>query len=410
MTEPRLLAGLPPEGPTTLVQHLTIHGDLPPAGSVLADVEAAGLRGRGGAAFSTAVKLGAAAAGTRPVVVANGAEGEPMSLKDRVLLTRVPHLVLDGAVLAAQAIGAREIIVAAPASVLGAVAAAVDERRGPGRIRWRLEASAPGYVAGEETALLAGLEGRRPVPRTRPPLPAERGLRGRPTLIQNVETLAQLALIVRYGPDWFRAAGTGDDPGTTLVTLSGAVAAPGVYEVALGTPLADLAAIGAGAVEPIRALLVGGYFGAWLDGDGEGLTLDNSSLAVADASIGAGVVVALGASACPVAEVAALAAWLSEASAGQCGPCVHGLGALAALLERVATGRILQGDGTRLARWTGMVAGRGACRHPDGTARMISTATRVFAEELNHHARRGHSRACDVAPTLRLPRQERRAA
>jgi NADH:ubiquinone oxidoreductase subunit F (NADH-binding) len=409
MTEPRLLAGLPDQGPATLALHRAVHGDLPPADSVLADVQAAGLRGRGGAAFPTAVKLGAAA-GRRPVVLANGAEGEPMSLKDRVVLTRLPHLVLDGAVLAAQAIGAREIVVAAPASALGVVAAAVEERRDPGRIQWRLQASPPGYVAGEETALLAGLEGRRPVPRIRPPLPTERGLRGRPTLVQNVETLAQVALIVRYGPDWFRAVGSVDHPGTTLVTLSGAVAAPGVYEVALGTPLADLAAIGGGAAEPIRALLVGGYFGAWVHGDGEDLTLDNGSLAAADASIGAGVVVALGASACPVAEVAALATWLSEASAGQCGPCVHGLGALAALLERVATGRILQGDGTRLARWTGMVAGRGACSHPDGTARMIVSATRVFADELNHHARRGHSRACDVAHTLRLPRQERQAA
>jgi NADH:ubiquinone oxidoreductase subunit F (NADH-binding) len=410
LAEPRLLAGLPEHGAMTLEQHAAVHGELPPPASVLADVEAAGLRGRGGAAFPTAVKLAAAAAGRRPIVVVNGAEGEPMSRKDGVLLTRLPHLVLDGAALAAQAIGAREIVVAAPASVLDPVAAAVGERRDPGRIRWRLERSAPGYVAGEETALLAGLEGRPALPRTKPPLPPQRGLRGRPTLIQNAETLAQVALIVRYGPDWFRSAGTLEHPGTMLVTLSGAVAAPGVYEVVLGTPLAELQAIAGGAVEPVRAVLVGGYFGAWVHGDGEGLALDDASLAAVGAGVGAGVVVALGVSACPVAEVAGLAAWLSEASTGQCGPCVHGLGALAQLLERVAAGRILQGDGARLARWTGMVQGRGACRHPDGAARMIESATRVFGDELNDHARRGHGRACAVPRTLQLPPQERVAA
>jgi NADH:ubiquinone oxidoreductase subunit F (NADH-binding) len=410
MIEPRLLAGLVSE-----TQHRSVHGEqptLPDARSLLADLEAAGLRGRGGAAFPTAMKIAATASGARPLVVVNGAEGEPMSVKDRVLLTRVPHLVLDGAALAAQALGAREVTIAAPARALASVSAAVDERHrldDPG-IKWRLVPSAPGYVAGEETALIAHLEGKRAVPRTRPPLPAQRGLRGRPTLVQNVETLAQVALIARYGHEWFRQVGTPDHPGTTLVTVSGAVVNPGVYELPLGVPLSDIAALAGGPREPIRALLVGGYFGAWVDGDGPGLTLDNDSLAPVGATVGAGVVVALGASACPVTEVAGLAAWLSDASAGQCGPCVHGLAALAALLDRIATGRTVQGDGERLGRWTSMVRGRGACSHPDGAANMLASATRVFTKELTDHARRGHSRACNVAPTLRLTPQEARAA
>ena len=412
MTEPRLLAGLVADVPMGLADHQAMHGGLPPSDRLLADVEAAGLRGRGGAAFPTAVKLATTANGRRPVVVVNGAEGEPMSAKDRVLLTRIPHLVLDGALVSAQAIGAREIVVAAPRGMLPGLGSAVRERRGSdsGRVRWRLEESPDTFVGGEETALLAHLEGRPALPRTRPPMPAQRGLRGRPTLVQNAETLAQVALIARYGPAWFREAGTPEHPGTTLVSLSGAVAEPGVYEVPLGFPIAGLAALAGGALEPIRALLVGGYFGAWIDGDGEGLTLDNASLGHFDAAVGAGVVVLLGASACPVAEVAALAGWLSDASAGQCGPCVHGLAALSDLLQRAESGQTVPGDSTRLSRWTAMVHGRGACGHPDGAARMLASASRVFARELADHARRGHSPSCRIIPTLHLPRAGARAA
>jgi len=223
MTEPRLLAGLVADVPMALADHQAVHGGLPPSDGLLADVEAAGLRGRGGAAFPTAVKLATAGRGTRPVVVVNGAEGEPMSAKDRVLLTRIPHLVLDGALVSAQAIGAREIIVAAPRGMLLGLGSAVRERRGtdPGRVRWRLEGSPDTFVGGEETALLAHLEGRPALPRTRPPLPAQRGLRGRPTLVQNVETLAHVALVARYGPAWFRSVGTADQPGTMPRPVSG---------------------------------------------------------------------------------------------------------------------------------------------------------------------------------------------
>jgi NADH:ubiquinone oxidoreductase subunit F (NADH-binding) len=412
MTQPRLLAGLVADLPMALDDHQAVHGGLPPSDGLLARVEAAGLRGRGGAAFPTAVKLATAAKGARPVVVVNGAEGEPMSAKDRVLLTRIPHLVLDGALVSAQAIGAREVIVAAPRGMLPGLAAAVRERNGreTGRVRWRLEESPDTFVGGEETALLAHLEGRPALPRIRPPLPAQRGLRGRPTLVQNAETLAQVALIARYGPDWFREVGPAEHPGTTLVTLSGAVAQPDVYEVPLGFPIGAMAALAGGALEPIRALLVGGYFGAWIDGDGEGLTLDNASLGRSGAAVGAGVVVVLGASACPVAEVAALADWLSDASAGQCGPCVHGLAALADLLHRIESGQTVPGDSKRLSRWTAMVRGRGACGHPDGAARMLASAARVFAHELADHAQRGHSPACRVVPTLHLPRAATRAA
>jgi NADH:ubiquinone oxidoreductase subunit F (NADH-binding) len=412
MNSRRVLAGLVPGEPMPLAQHLAVHGELPDlsrmgAGRLLADIEASGLRGRGGAAFPTAIKAAAVAGRRRPLIIVNGSEGEPMSAKDRVLLSRSPQLVIDGALVAAAATGAREVTLAAPAPALRYVAAAIAERRGERelRVKLRLEKSAHGYISGEESALIAHLEGRPALPRVKPPLPVERGMRGRPTLVQNVETIAQLGLIARHGPAWFREEGTMNHPGTTLVTISGAVQRPGVYEVPLGTPLRALAPMAGGSVEPIRALLVGGYFGAWIEGSGGNLTFDDDALRKVGAGIGAGVVIALGASACPVAETARLAAWMSDESAGQCGPCTFGLEALADLLGRFAAGRTEPGDVDRLKRWTSLVRGRGACHHPDGVARMISSAARVFGRELADHARRGPCRACNVAPTLRTPQQ-----
>lgn len=329
-----------------------------------------------------------------------------MSAKDRALLTQAPHLVLDGAVAAARAVGARDVLVAAPENTHATVSAALAERDdGPrrSRVRVTLVASAPGYVSGEETALLAHLEGRPPLPRLTPPLPAHEGYKKRPTLVQNVETLAHLGLIARHGAGWFRAVGTPDRPGTTLVTISGAVAAPGVYEVVSGAALSELLRVAGGATQAVRALLVGGYFGAWVEHDAPRLTLDDAALRHYGAAVGAGVVVVLGSSSCAVAETARLTAYMAAESAGQCGPCVHGLGALAGVIGRFAGGHTTPGDGERLLRWIEMVRGRGACRHPDGVARMLTSAVRVFGDELDQHARHGPCARCAAPATLALP-------
>jgi NADH:ubiquinone oxidoreductase subunit F (NADH-binding) len=409
----RLLAGLTAHGPISLERHLAVHGALPDgAPDLIGEVARSGLRGRGGAAFPAGAKLAAVAEGRRPVVVVNGVEGEPMSAKDRALLTRAPHLVLDGAIAAARAVGAREVLVCAPERANAVVAAALAERRpgARGEPRVTLSESAAGYVAGEETAVIAHLEGGPPRPRVKPPRPAQSGYRKRPTLVQNVETLAHIGLIARYGAAWFRERGTADRPGTTLVTLSGAVRAPGVYEVDPGMSLADLPRLAGGLAEPARALLVGGYFGAWVDRDGGEVMFDDADLRAHGASIGAGVVVVLGASVCPIAETARLTAYMAAESAGQCGPCVHGLGSLAGVLNRFATARTIPDDGARLVRWTEMVRGRGACAHPDGVARMLVSATRLFRVELEEHARYGTCSGCASPSTLLLPDQRRARA
>lgn len=400
---PRLLAAAVPGRTTDAAHHHAVHGPLPDVGpadadALIAAVADAGLRGRGGAGFPTARKLEAVHGRRHAVVVVNGTEGEPASGKDRLLLAGQPHLVLDGAELAARAVGARELVIVAPGDTLPTLVRAQAERTAPRRVKVRLAAAAEGYVAGEETAVLAHLEGGPPRPRVTPPRPAERGLHGHPTLVQNVETLAHLALIARYGPQWFRQHGTDERPGTMLATVSGAVRRPAVHEVAVGTSLSDLLARAGGPNEPLRAVLVGGYFGAWI-APRSNPTLTDATLAPHGAAVGAGIAWALADRACPVAATARIAVWMAGESAGQCGSCVHGLGALGDLLALMADGRGAPGDVARLRRWTAMVDRRGACAHPSGVARLLRSAASVFAEELADHERHGACRACAAERT-----------
>jgi NADH:ubiquinone oxidoreductase subunit F (NADH-binding) len=326
----------------------------------------------------------------RKFVVANGSEGEPLSRKDKALLGCVPHLVLDGAALAATAVGADEVVVAVgqgAARERSALTRAVAERTGRGldRVRFQVAAAPEGFVVGEETALLSWLSGRAAKPTLVPPRPSERGMRGRPTLVQNVETLAQLALVARYGPEWFRELGTDAEPGSALVTLSGAVSRPGVYEVGLGMPIRDLVEWAGGTTEPVSAYLIGGYFGSWVAAaDAERAALLDSQLTPLGASLGARTLFLLSGRVCGVVETARLARYLATESAGQCGPCVHGLDAIAGGLERLA--RPERVDLARLERWLEQVRGRGACRHPDGAVRLIASAFQVFAREVELHA------------------------
>ncbi len=403
---PRVLAGVRGHGVVDLRRHLAVHGP-PPArtGDLIGACEQAALRGRGGAAFPTAAKLAAVAARRgRKVVVVNGAEGEPMSAKDRVVLERVPHLVLDGAAAAAVAVGADDVVVAVPTGAIAARAAlgAAIAERGDGR-HVRVEPVPEAFLTGEETALVQALEGRRAVPTVSPPRPSERGLGRRPTLVQNAETLAHLALVARHGPAWFRALGPPGHPGSALVTLGGAVRAAGVHEIALGTNLqALLDALGE--PEPVRAVLLGGYHGTWVDAAAAPrLTLDRDALAAARATLGAGVVVVLPRSACPVSEVARVVGWLAGETAGQCGPCVHGLSAIGAELAGLTDARGAGASLDRLRRWSGQVAGRGACHHPDGTARFLLSALEVFEPEFELHRRFGACEDCARRPVLRLP-------
>jgi NADH:ubiquinone oxidoreductase subunit F (NADH-binding) len=401
----RLLQGLHSDGrPVKIDEHLHLHGPLSgrlDRGSLLDAIEQSQLRGRGGAGYPTAAKLRAVAGGRgRKFVLANGVEGEPPSGKDKVLLRYVPHLVLDGIEVAARAVGANQAIVAvseAAASELAVLQNALRDRAGSDRVETRIMAVPDKFVAGEETALINAVAGGPPRPTATPPRPFKRGIDGRPTLVQNVETLAQLALIARRGPAWFREIGTHDEPGSALVTLSGAVRLPGVYEVPLGTALHELVAEAGGTTEPPRAVLVGGYFGTWLDaGTAFGCDLSEASLGGAGAMLGARAIVVLPKSSCALAEVARVSRFLADESAGQCGPCVHGLDAIAgaavSLSRSESAAAVL-----RIRRWLEQVQGRGGCRHPDGAARLIESALDVFADEVALHTRGEHNQELRAA-------------
>jgi NADH:ubiquinone oxidoreductase subunit F (NADH-binding) len=375
----------------TLADHERAHGDLPRLAprELIEAVELSGLRGRGGADFPTARKLRAVAERRRgQVLVVNGSETEPASAKDRLLLSRLPHLVLDGAVLAAEAVGARDVIVKVGESAVASVRAlesAISVREGDG-VKIHVSAGPEGYVMGEESAVVHFLNGGAPVPTMVPPRPFERGYRGKPTLIQNPETLAQIALVARYGDRWYRELGTDADPGSALVTISGAVAAPGVYELAFGTPMTDLLAAAGGSTEPLQALLVGGYFGTWVESSRAfRLRLAREDLRSVGCSLGSGVLIALGESSCGLHESARVIEYLAAQSAGQCGPCVFGLRAIADSVGAIADGVAHDRERDRLLRWTAEIRGRGACHHPDGAARFVESALDVFAAQIDAH-------------------------
>jgi len=237
-----------------------------------------------------------------------------------------------------------------------------------------------------------------------PPRVYEQGIGKRPTLVNNVETLAHIALISRHGARWFRQLGTPSQPGSTLVTLSGAVAHPGVYEIETGASLTSLIEAGGGPTARMRGALLGGYGGSWVAGEYlRGIALSNEHLAPHGASLGAGVVHLLSEEACPVAETARVARWMHGQSARQCGPCIHGLEALAETLEQIAAGGAPAKAGQRISRLASLTARRGACGHPDGTVRMILSGVEAFDTEFADHARHGHCEQCSRTPELPLP-------
>jgi NADH:ubiquinone oxidoreductase subunit F (NADH-binding) len=419
---PRLLTETP-----TLQAHLARHGALPyrdrvgtpsSPGALIADIEAAGLTGRGGAAFPVHRKLSAvvAAAGKRsrsPAVIANGAESEPASEKDATLLWLAPHLVLDGLQLAAEAVGADTAILVTHADrahdVAGRLRQALQERLAVrlDRVPVQLATAPARFLSGQETALINHLGGGHAIPTFMPPRVTERGLNAAPTLVQNVETLAHLALIARRGPRWFREVGTAREPGSMLATIRRADGRTVITEVPLGMPLrdllGDLPARAAGPTGRESAVLLGGYHGTWIPAaKAAALTLDNESLEPAGARLGAGIVISLPADRCGLVETARVVRYLTLESAGQCGPCLNGLPRIAAAFAELAIGRPRRGTRDDLQRWSGLVTGRGACHHPDGAARFVRSALRTFATEAGRHER-GQCSATNTAPFLPVP-------
>jgi NADH:ubiquinone oxidoreductase subunit F (NADH-binding) len=390
---PRLLAGLDRQHVLDRQAHLTTHGALPGSDPdrLLALLDSAALAGRGGAGFPLAAKL-RGLRGSRPTVVVNGSESEPASTKDRTLLRRTPHLVLDGALSVAAATGAVRVVVAVHDPLArDAVQAALRERPDAGRVSVRQTAGA--FVAGEARTLLRQLDGGPALPPGRRELPTERGV-----LVSNVETFAQVAVLVRLGARGFAATGTREEPGSTLLTLSGALARPGVVEIPLGTPLGIL--LRAAGADSADYVVTGGYHGTWLRPHPD-VPISRHGLGTAGATLGAGVICVLDGATCALGELTRVAQWLAAQSARQCGPCRFGLPALVDDLAAALRGHPAAVHNAY--RHAAVVAGRGACAHPDGASRFIRSGLAVLGDELRAHADGGCGR-----PVLgRLPIGER---
>jgi NADH:ubiquinone oxidoreductase subunit F (NADH-binding) len=392
--------------------YLRAHGPLPYRDGLIAEIGAAGLTGRGGAAFPAAVKLTAVAgqAGGK-VAVANGAEGEPASHKDKQLLWLAPHLVLDGLQLAAHAVGARRAVlyVHRHDQLEHLLARALAERvvAGHDRVTVELVPAPHRFLAGEESALVGRVGGGLARPAFKHPPVFERGVGGLATLVQNVETLAHMALIARYGAAWFREVGTAAEPGSMIVTAHSADGVSRVREVPIGAPIADGLGL---ARAPAQAVLTGGYHGAWIPADlASRLPLANAALRPLGAAVGAGVLAALPPDRCGLAETARVLRYLAAESAGQCGPCLNGLPRIAAVFSALARPHLSRGGhlGRRglddLERWAGLVTGRGACHHPDGTVRLVRSALTVFSAEIDGHLRGRCTADPGAAPFLPVP-------
>ena len=360
---------------TRLLSDTDDRGPLPHVDRHFIDaIERTALFGRGGAAFPTAVKWRAVAerSGGHAVVVVNGAEGEPRSLKDRLLMTTRPHLILDGAFLAARVLRARRVVLyigERHGAARQAILRALGERREPERNIVTFAAAPARYVAGAEQAAIHFLNEGIATPTNTPPYPFERGVDGAPTLVQNVETLARVALVAR---------GTPAD--TALITLAGAVRHPGVLEVPIRTTIGEAIRLGGGATEAPRAILVGGYFGSWIEAQAAWPAAIDGGL-----KLGCGVIGVLPATRCAVCETAGIMRYLAAESSAQCGPCFFGLRALADACSHIAERGSSPDDLRRLQRWASEVRGRGACKHPDGAVMFLASALSVFRNEFAQH-------------------------
>jgi NADH:ubiquinone oxidoreductase subunit F (NADH-binding) len=396
-SEPRLLAGPDPRlGAEPYEAHLRRLGPLPAPAGLIETLERSRLGGRGGAGFPVGTKWRSIAgrpAGASAVVIANGCEGEPLSRKDRFLMTSRPHLVLDGAFLAQRALGAEQVLLLV-AGDLGdahaAMAVALAERPEEERRSARLITAPARYVSGESSAAVNLANTGISVPTNVPPHPRERGVGGAPTLVQNVESLAHVALIARRGDAWFRSAGRGSATGTFLATVH-AGATPVVRELDAGCSLGEALEATGGSLVETRAVLLGGYFGSWLpSAEAWGLPLDQQALKGLGLSLGSGVVAALHMAGCVVCETAAVMRYLAGESSAQCGPCFFGLRAIADACERIQDGRPQAGELDRLRRWVGELPGRGACHHPDGATGFLRSALTRFGADFESH--RSHRR------------------
>ena len=334
---------------------------------VIDEVKRSGLRGRGGAGFPTGLKWSFTSPGDEKYIVCNADEGEPGTFKDRLILEGDPHRLIEGMMLAGYAVGASKGTVYIRGEYtlsIERMQVAIDAAREAGLLGQgifgsdfsfdvEIKKGAGAYVCGEETSLIESIEGKRGYPRLKPPYPGARGLWNKPTVVNNVETLANVPPIIVHGADWFRGFGTESSPGTKVYTILGQVAHPGLIEVEMGTSLRTIIdEFGGGVVggKRFKGALIGGAAGAFVAESGLDVAMDYENLKECAAVLGSGAILVLGEDASVVELLQGILHFFRHESCGQCVPCRAGTPALAAIIDRIAEGRGSQEDLDQLVK------------------------------------------------------------
>ncbi len=380
---------------------------------VIALVKDANLRGRGGAGFPTGLKWsfvpqGEASDGGLKYLVCNGDEMEPGTFKDRYLLEHNPHLLVEGMIIGAYAIGAAQGYVFLRGEYhepYRQLQKAIDDAKARGYLGQnifgsgfdfdlRIHRSAGRYICGEETALLNALEGKRAQPRTKPPFPPASGAWGRPTIVNNVETFCNLPGILRQGADWYQGLGLGDDAGTKLYGVSGRVNKPGLWELPIGTPIREIIDLHAGGMQDgyrLRGLLPGGASTDFLVEQHFDLAMDYGTIQAAGSRMGTGTMILMDDSICPVDMCRNLEHFFAQESCGFCTPCREGLPWVEQLLTDIEEGRGQPGDLELLERNAQFIGGvtNTFCLHAPGAIEPLASALKYFREDFEEHIRTG---------------------
>lgn len=389
---PRLLTEHTGNAREDLATYRKLGGYRPPADpdEFLSEIDSSGLVGRGGAAFPLAVKLRTVRDNGRslgaPVVVANGEEGEPASIKDRWLLRNRPHLVLDGLRLAATIVAADRayIYVSDPESAHSVQSALGELDPDALGVTIDMLTVQPGYVAGEETAAVRAINGGPAKPTDKPPRPFEAGVDDRPTLVSNVETLANLPYLQGHGTADYRSQGTTLSPGTFLATITGAGKPPVLYELPHGLAFTDLLALHGVSADQVRGALMGGYFAGLLNRSVLETTLDHETMRRIGSGLGCGAISVI-TDDCPVAVAESVLAYFDRENAGQCGSCFNGTAAMAAAAGALRDGVATTEDVERLRRWSVLLRGRGACATLDAATNVAASLLDQFPDEVGAH-------------------------
>jgi NADH-quinone oxidoreductase subunit F len=374
---------------------------------IVQTVKDAGVRGRGGAGFPTGMKWGFVAQGTgKPVyIVCNADEGEPGTFKDRELMERDPHQLIEGMVVGGLAINAEQGYIYLRGEFVHAgrrLAAALREAYAKGylgadvmgsgkRFDLTIHRGAGAYICGEETALLDSLEGRRGQPRLRPPFPAAHGLYGCPTTVNNVESITSVPFILRHGVDWYRQWGTEKSPGTKLMCISGEVERPGNYEFALGTPVSEM-------IEHCGGMKDGRELKFWCPGGSSTPLLPASKadtpytyedIQEAGSLLGTGALMVFSEATCVVDAVWGWTKFYEHESCGKCTPCREGSYWLSQIYQRIETGNGREEDLELLEDLCDNIFGRVFCALGDGMTSPITSSLEYFRDEYVQHIRQG---------------------